>query len=135
MCKFSIVLAAAGLFINLAGMFFFFIVILTPFFVCMHFFFFFEKCVKMLKTRRKHGEKIVSCLHANTKSANLCIARSLFLKSHVMDDFFCCWNETVKRYYTPTVIWNLLENYNFIQQCSSSLVYSHFIQWFRINTF
>ena len=38
MCKFSIVFTAAGLFINLAGMFFFFIVILTPFFVCMHFF-------------------------------------------------------------------------------------------------
>ena len=77
MCKFSIVFTAAGLFINLAGMFFFFIVILTPFFVCMHFFFW--KMRQNVKNEEKTREKkIVSCLHANTKL----YARNPFLKSY-----------------------------------------------------
>ena len=134
MCKFSIVFTAAGLFINLAGMFFFFIVILTPFFVCMHFFF--EKMRQNVKneekTRRKNS--FLSACEYQVRQPMHC-KKSFFKVSCHGWFFFGCWNETVKRYYTPTVIWNWLKNYNFIQQCSSSLVYSHFIQWFRINTF
>ena len=87
MCKFSIVLAAAGLFINLAGMFFFFIVILTPFFVCMHFFFFWKMRQNVKneeKTRRKNS--FLSACEYQVRQPMHC--KKSFLKSHVMDDFF-----------------------------------------------